>query len=595
MELKNRKDMDSAFQWDFTDIFESDEAWEKELNAIAQEIPKVASYEGKLGNGVKVMKEAFDFFAEIMRRTELVYIYAMLHKSADASEPKHLEMEGKAMMLYVQLSSSLAFLNPEILAIPEKKLNKIMANKKMALYKHMVEDITRARPHTLDAKTEKIMAMMSDFTNTPSNVYDALTDVDMELPKIKDENGEEVQLTSGNFGVFRINPNKEVRDAAFNAMFGTYKKFNNTIAANYAGEIKSTVFGAKVRNFGSACESAIFNSNVPVAVYDSLIEAVHNALPTMKKYIELRKKVLGLEKIDMYDMYVPMVDDVEMKFTFEESREIIKNALAPLGEEYAKLLDEAYDNRWMDVYENKGKTSGAFSCGIYGVHPYVLLNFTETFDDVSTIAHELGHAMHSYKSSKAQEYINSDYKIMVAEVASTVNEVLLTKYMLNKETDPKKKAYLLNHFLEGFRTTVFRQTLFAEFEKKAHEMAEAGIPLTGEALNKLYRELECLYYEGAEVPEMVDYEWSYIPHFYRCFYVYQYATGFSSAVAIADNILTTGNADNYLKFLSTGGSDYPLEELKIAGVDLTKPEAVGNAMKVFAETLDELEKLLETL
>ncbi len=595
MELKNRKDMDSAYQWDFTDIFESDEAWESKLNAIAQTIPSISAFEGKLGKDAKTMKAAFDYITEIMRQTELVFIYAMLHKSADASEPKNLEMESKAMSLYVQLSAATAFINPEILAIPEKKLNKIMANKNMALYKHFVDDITRARPHTLDGKTERMLAMMSEFTQTPSNVYDALTDVDMELPKIKDENGEEVQLTAGNFGVFRINPNKGVRDAAFNGMFGTYKKYNNTIAANYAGEIKEHIFRAKVRNFDSACECAIFDSNVPVSVYDSLIEAVHNALPDMKRYIELRKKVLGLEKIDMYDMYIPMVEDADLKFTFDESRTIIKEALAPLGEEYAKLLDEAYDNKWMDVYENKGKTSGAFSCGVYGVHPYVLLNFTETFDDVSTIAHELGHAMHSYKSDKAQAYVNHDYKITVAEVASTVNEVLLAKYMLNKETDPKKKAYLLNHFLEGFRTTVFRQTLFAEFEKKAHEMAAAGTPITGEALNKLYRKLECLYYDGAEVPELVDYEWSYIPHFYRNFYVYQYATGFSSAVAIADNILTTGNAENYLKFLSTGGSDYPLEELKIAGVDLTKPEAVGNAMKVFAETLDELEKLMETL
>jgi oligoendopeptidase F len=329
-----------------------------------------------------------------------------------------------------------------------------------------------------------------------------------------------------------------------------------------------------------------------VSVYEQLIEAVHSGLKTMRRYIDVRKRVLGLPEIDMFDLYTPIVEDVDFKVTFEEAKELVKEALKPLGEDYQRLLDKAYSEKWIDVYENKGKTTGAFSCGVYGVHPYVLLNYADTLDDAYTLAHELGHAMHSYLSSTTQDYVNHRYRILVAEVASTVNEVLLTKHLLSIETNPKRRAYILNHFLEGFRLTVFRQTLFAEFEKRTHEMYKEGTPLTAQSLNKLYRELNELYYEGAAVNEMMDVEWARIPHFYRAFYVYQYATGFCSAVSIADQILETGNPSNYLEFLSLGGSKYPIDELKVAGVDLTKPEPVANALKVFEETLDEFESIV---
>ncbi len=352
---------------------------------------------------------------------------------------------------------------------------------------------------------------------------------------------------------------------------------------------------ANVRNFSGACERALFSNNVPISVYDALVEAVHESLPTMERYLALRKKVLALDELNMYDLYVPIIENVDFSVDYEQAKQLVKKATEPLGERYGKLLDEAYANHWMDVYENKGKTTGAFSCGVFGVHPYVLLNYTDTLDDAYTMAHELGHAMHSYFSSEANDYANHDYRIMVAEVASTVNEVLLTKYLLKTETDPRKRAFILNHLLEGFRTTVFRQTLFAEFERKAHDMYKQGIPLTAETLNRVYRELNELYYKGATVNELQDIEWARIPHFYNAFYVYQYATGFCSAVAIANHILTTNDASGYLKFLSTGGSDYPIEELKIAGVDLTKPDTVKNALSVFSDALDELEGLIETL
>ncbi len=363
----------------------------------------------------------------------------------------------------------------------------------------------------------------------------------------------------------------------------------------YAGSVKTDCFFSSVREYPSSCEAALFRTNVPVSVYDSLIEAVHESLPSMRAYLELRKKALGLEKLDMYDLYCPMVSNAAIKIPFEESKALVKGATLPLGEEYQKLLDRAYEEQWMDVYENKGKRSGAFSAGVYGVHPYVLLNYTDTLDDVFTVAHELGHSMHSYYSDHAQDYLNHDYKIFVAEVASTVNEVLLTKYLLSTETDKTRRAYILNHFLEGFRTTVFRQTLFAEFERKAHDLYEAGTPLTASVLNNLYKELCELYYAGAEVPEEIQYEWSYIPHFYRAFYVYQYATGFSSAVSIATHLVETGDNKGYLKFLSLGGSDYAINELKVGGVDLTSPEPIREAMRVFAQSVKELSDLLENL
>ncbi|MBQ5991810.1 MAG: oligoendopeptidase F [Clostridia bacterium] len=593
--MQARKDMDPKFQWDFTHMYASDEVWEAELNRCVADLPKIAAIEGTLGTSREAFKAGIDTVYEIGQRLEKAYIYAMLHLSADGSDPKHQEMNGRATSAYVQFSSALAFMDPEILAIPEETLNAFLAPEEMKPYHFYIENLTRSRAHTLDAQRERMLAMMGDAAQAPQDAYEMLTNVDMELPKVHDAEGNEVQLTAGNFGVFRESPVRAVREEAFNAMFGTYKKYINTFAALYGGNVKQDQFMANVRGFSSACEAALFRNNIPVSVYDSLIEAAHDSLPTMREYLELRKEALGLEKIDMYDLYCPMVKDVEFKVPFEEAKKLVKAATLPLGEGYQALLDKAYTENWMDVYENKGKRSGAFSCGVFGVHPYVLLNYTDALDDAYTMAHELGHSMHSYKSDHTQDYMNHDYCIFVAEVASTVNEVLLTKYLLATETDKARRAYVLNHFLEGFRTTLFRQTLFAEFERKAHEAYQNGEPLTAEKLTSIYRSLVELYYEGAEVPENIAYEWAYIPHFYTAFYVFQYATGFSSAVAIASHIFETGDAEGYLKFLTTGGSDYPLNELKLAGVDLTSPQPVKDALKVFGDSVRELRALLKEL
>ena len=593
--MQARKDMDPKFQWDFTHMYASDEVWEAELDALVKDLDKIKAIEGTLGASREAFKAGIDTVNGLAERLERLYIYANLHRCADGSEPKHQEMDGKATSAYVRFSTALAFFDPEILAIPEETLNAFLAPDEMKPYRHYIENLTRSRAHCLDAQRERMLAQLGDAAQAPQDAYEMLTNVDMELPKVHDENGNEVQLTAGNFGVYRESPVRAVREEAFNAMFGTYKKYINTFAALYGGNVKQDQFMADVRGYESACHAALFRNNIPVSVYDSLIEAVHESLPTMRRYLDLRKEALKLDKIDMYDLYCPMVKDVDYKVPFEEAKKMVKKATEPLGEGYQKLLDKAYAENWMDVYENKGKRSGAFSCGVFGVHPYVLLNYTDALDDAFTTAHELGHAMHSYKSDSTQDYMNHDYCIFVAEVASTVNEVLLTKYLLKTETDKARRAYILNHFLEGFRTTLFRQTLFAEFERKAHEMYQNGEPLTAERLTALYKSLVELYYEGAEVPENIAYEWAFIPHFYTAYYVFQYATGFSSAVAIASHIVETCDAEGYLKFLTTGGSDYPLNELKLAGVDLTSPQPVKDALKVFDDSVEELRELLKEL
>ena len=556
---------------------------------------KLPELENTLKVSPQQMRAGLDRIYQTMQRVERVYLYASLLKNSDNGDGEYQRMEGMATNLYVAMSTACAFVDPEILSMPEETLLQFLDTADLAPYRHILGDVNRARAHTLDAAGEKMLAMLSDAADTADNCFTMLESVDMEFPKIRDEAGQEVQLTHGNYGIFRVSADQRVRRESFEAYHGTFKKYINTLAAMYAGSVKMDTYYTRVRHYGSACERALFASNVPLQVYDSLVEAVHGALPAMERYLALRKRVLGLDELNMYDLYCPMVEDIDLKLDYEQAKALVLAAVEPMGEEYCGLIRRAFDERWIDVYENKGKTTGAFSCGVYGVHPYVLLNFSGALEDAFTLAHELGHSMHSYFSDHAQDYPNHDYRILVAEVASTVNEVLLTKYLLRNELDPKRRAYILNHFLEGFRTTVFRQTLFAEFERRTHDLYQSGEPLTAETLCKVYRELNDLYYAGAVNNELQDVEWARVPHFYTAFYVYQYATGFCSAVAIAAQILESGDASRYLTFLRTGGSMYPIDELKLAGVDLTQPETVRRALAVFSDSLEEFEKLLTGL
>lgn len=592
MELKNRSEMNPAFQWDLSAIFPNRDAWKAAADEAEAMIRKIPAIAGTLSESAASLKAGLDLIYAAAEKMELVYVYAMLQKSGDNGNPQYQSDEAVAQNIAVRFSTLSAFLEPEILAMDKEAFAAYRQDPALVTYRHLLDNVERGRAHVLDAEREKMLAMLQDAAGGFSNTFDMFESVDMSFPPIHGEDGKETALTHGNFTAFRESRSQAVRLESFEKYFGEFKKYINTLAATYAGSVKMDCYFSDVRGFDSACESALFDRNVPVSVYDSLIAAVHEGLPTMERYLALRRRVLGLDELNMYDLYCPMVEDVDFPVPFEDAKELVKKATAPLGEEYGKLLDRAFSERWIDVYENKGKSTGAFSCGVYGVHPFVLLNYTDTLDDAFTLAHELGHSMHSYFSDTTRDFVNHDYEIMVAEVASTVNEVLLTKYLLSVETDKKRRAYILNHFLEGFRTTVFRQTLFAEFERIAHDMNKEGKPLTAEALNGVYRELNELYYKGAVVNELQDIEWARIPHFYRAFYVYQYATGFCSAVAIADHITKTHDASKYLEFLATGGSDYPLNELRIAGVDLTKPETVKNALAVFAESLSELEELL---
>ena len=594
MALKDRREMDPKFQWKLSDIFETQAAWEQAFQNAKKAVDTLGALEGTLKQSPQQLKAGLDQIYAATRQVELVYLYANLFKSGDNGDPEAQRLEGRAMSLYVALSTALSFVDPEILSIPKAELDAWLQLPELQEYRHILEDTDRMRPYSLPKEQEKMLAQLADAAGAPDEAFTMLESVDMTFPDITGEDGKPASLSHGTYGLYRDSRNRAVRKEAFETYHGEFQRYINTIAAMYSGQVKLDEYYANVRGYKNALEKSLFGNNVPVAVYDSLVEAVHGGLPIMERYLKLRKKTLKLDALHMYDLYCPMVDEVSYDIDFEDCKALVKKALAPLGEDYAKLLDKAYREQWMDVYENKGKTTGAFSCGVFGVHPYVLLNYTRSLEDAFTMAHELGHAMHSYYSAANNSFANHDYRLLVAEVASTVNEVLLTKYLLKTETDPKRRAYLLNHLLESFRTTVFRQTLFAEFERDAHEMYRNGEPLTAELLSRRYHELNELYYKGAVVDPLQDAEWARIPHFYSAYYVYQYATGFCSAVAIADGIYEFNSPSGYLKFLTTGGSDYPLEELKIAGVDLTKPQVVQRALKVFESTLDELEALLET-
>lgn len=589
MALKERKEVQEQFTWNLTDIYMNKEAFEEDFAAATERVKKVQKLEEHFTDNEKTLKEALDFYYETALLVERLYIYAMLQKSQDNGNSQHQTTEGRAISLYVSFSSASSFVEPKLLA--SGKLDEFIDSEILKPYKRVLSEIKRGGLHTLSQREEQILSDLSEAASTPKNAFEMLESVDMEFPNINTENGE-IQISHAQYGVLIKSPDRRVRKEVFEKYFGEFNKYINTFAATYSGSVKFDAFYAKTRRFENSLSASLFSGNVPNKVYESLISSVRKALPLMEKYTSLRKKALNIDDLEVYDLYSPMVEKVDMNLNFSESKELVINALKPLGDRYISILERAFDERWIDIYENKGKTTGAYSCGLYGVHPYVLLNYTNTLDDAFTVAHELGHSLHSYFSDETQTFQDSDYKIMAAEVASTVNEVLLTLYLLKVETDKKKRAYILNHFLESFRTTVFRQTLFAEFEKRAHELYENGTPLTAEVLCELYKSLNEEYYKGVNIPELYGIEWARIPHFYNSFYVYQYATGFSAAVAIAKHIFETGDNKGYLEFLKTGGSDYPIEELKLAGVNLESEETVDNAMKLFEKTISELEAML---
>ncbi len=594
--LPLREEIPIEKTWKLDVIYSSDKVWEEELESLKTDIPTLSKYRGKLSESGKMMYEFFHLRDQTFERVGKLYVYAHLKSDQDTSNSFYQAFNAQAMSILIMANSTISFVVPEILAIEEEKIARFFNDyEKLQLYKKELDDINRMRPHTLSEKEEFILAECQDSLSTGSRTYSMLNNADLTFPAIKDEAGELVDVTHGRYIKFLQSKDRSVRKAAFEAVYNTYGNFKNTFASTLGGEIKAHNFKAKVRNYQSARQSALNQNNIPETVFDNLIAAVNEKLPLMHRYIELRKKVLGIDELHMYDLYTPLVKDVDMNITFEEAKEIVLKGLEPLGDEYQQILKEGFNNRWIDVEENKGKRSGAYSSGTYGTNPYILLNWNNSIDNTFTLAHELGHSLHSYYTRKNQPYCYGDYSIFVAEVASTCNEALLNDYLLKTINNKQEKLYILNHFLEGFRGTVFRQTMFAEFEHDIHLRAQNGEALTAEKLSEIYLNLNKKYYgKGIISDPEIALEWARIPHFYYNYYVYQYSTGYSAATSLASKILTEGESavKRYHEFLKAGSSDYPIEVLKKAGVDITSKQVILDAIDVFEAKLNELEKLL---
>lgn len=595
-ELPKRSEVAEEYTWDLSDMYTDKKIWEAELNEISSIMEEIEKTEGNVTASASQLLNVLEKSALAGQKLELALNYASRLYDQDKKNTKHQAMEQKANALAAEYGSKTSFIVPEILALDETVLEGYYKEQEgLELYRIQIEEIQRLKAHSLSTELEKLVAMTSEMSQTAAEVYSILDNADLAFPEILDEDGESVRISHGNFVPLLESPDRRVRKDAFENYYKVYQQFINTIAGLYNGQVKQQIFYAKARNYESTLEAAVDANHVPSKVYYNLIDTVNKNLDKMHRYVNIRKKCLGVKELHMYDVYTPMIADAAKKISFEEAKETVLKALAPLGEAYVNTVREGFANRWIDVYENEGKRSGAYSAGAYGVHPYVLLNHNDTLDNMFTLAHEMGHSMHSYYSNDTQPYIYSQYKIFVAEVASTCNEVLLMEYLLANTTDPKERAYLLNHYLDSFKGTVYRQTMFAEFEMQTNKLVEDGESLTADCLNKLYYELNCKYYG----PEMVSdpeiaYEWARIPHFYYDFYVYQYATGYSAAVAIAHAILKEGApaVERYLKFLSGGCSKSPIDLLKIAGVNMEEPQPIQEALAVFGKILDEIETLI---
>ena len=588
-----RSEINKNYQWKTEDIFSSDEAWEKQYDAINSEID-FHSFEGSL-NTAQNLVSFFKKEEKIGLVLERLYLYAHMKHDEDARIAKYTAMQAKAMALFVHFSSETAFAEPELSALPTEVLEKFSKDPSLSDYDYFIRRLIKNKAHILSAKEEKLLASGGEIYGQFQNIFSMIDNADIRFGKIKGEDGKYISLTHGIYGVLLHGEDRVLRKRAFKKYYHAYIQLQNTIAAAYYGNVQKDVYLMQARGYKSCIEKALDAEDVPVAVYENLLSSVEESLPVLHRYVALRKKALGLDEQHMYDIYVPLVQGAEMKLSYEQACDLVLKGLAPLGKDYCDLLQSGLQSGWVDVYENSGKRSGAYSTGIYGLHPYVLLNYQQTTHDVFTIAHEMGHALHTYYSNAAQPYAKADYKIFVAEVASTVNEVLLLKYILSTSQDENLKKYLLNYYLDMIRTTLHRQTMFAEFEAIAHQKVEQGVPLTSENLREEYFNLNKKYYGDSIVHDAeIAYEWSRIPHFYTSFYVYKYATGIISAISIVNNILKNGETavSAYKKFLSSGGSDSPAELLKIAGVDLTKKEAFASAMSDFQDALTQLEQLL---
>ncbi|HGM3456508.1 TPA: oligoendopeptidase F [Clostridioides difficile] len=591
----DRSTIEEKYKWKIDKMYSSKEEIEKDISKVKNLIQEVKEYKGKLSESKENLYKVLNISENASRIVQNLYVYTHMKQHEDTRINDNQGRATKTEMLSTDLGVATSYIVPEILAIEENKLSEYLKDEKLSFYTKYIKDILRDKPHTLSEREEEILAATSELSTIPENVYDMLAYADMEFPEIEDEEGNKVKLSHSNYSLFIKSKNSRVRKEAFEGEFSTYEKYKNTFASTLYGGIKSEIFYAKTRKYNSAIEASLFSDDVSLDVYNNLISAIDKSIPNLNKYVELKKKFLGLNEIHMYDLYVPLTDKFDMDIPYDKAQDIILEALKPLGEEYLKVIKSAFGKGWIDVYDNEGKKGGAYSWGSYDSHPYILMSYKNDLNSLFTLIHELGHSVHSHYSRTSQPFLYSDYKIFVAEVASTLNELLLINYLLENSKSKDETIYLLNYYLEQFRTTVHRQTMFAEFEKIVHQRVESGEPLTADEFTNIYYKLNEKYYgKSAIVDKQIGIEWARIPHFYSNFYVYKYATGFSAASALSQQILSEGSTavDRYINFLKSGGSEYPLEQLKSAGVDMTKKESIEEALNVFAELVNKLEKEL---
>ena len=592
----DRKDIDKSLKWDTEKIYKTDEEFYKEVEEVKNLIEKTKAYKGKILQSADSLYDFLKTDEKLERKFSKLGVYASLKSDEDTRVAKYQEMSKIADNLFANLAQELSFITPEILSEDYKKVQTYIEEKEeLKIYDHYFEDLFRNKDHTLGENEEKIIASFAKLSQNPQNTYMIFSNADLKFPKVK-KGDEEIQITDANFTNLELDSNREFRKEVYEKYYTVYKRFENTAASLLDGEMTANNTIAKLKKFDSARAMSLFANNIDEKVYDNLVEVIHDNIEIHRDYTSLRKKVLGLDDLGFHDIYLPLVEDYNKTYTFEEAKELILKALAPLGEDYIKKAREGFDDRWFDVMENEGKRSGGYSSGSYDTEPYILLNYNDSLDSLFTTAHELGHSMHSYYTRKTQPYIYGDYSIFLAEIASTTNELLLLNYMIDHAKDEKEKAYLLNHYVNSFKSTVFRQTMFAEFELEANKLVENSMPVTAEKLNQIYHDLNVDYFgEDIEVDKYISTEWARIPHFYMFYYVFQYATGFSSAVSLSEKILHGDKTDleKYLNFLKAGKSKYPIEVLKDAGVDMTKKDSLQKAMDACKEKLEELKKSLE--
>ena len=596
MEVKDRKDIDVKDTWNLESIYANNELWEEDYAALEKDAAEFAKLKGAIEADVSKIPAVLDAYYGLHRRLSKLSVYARMRFDQDTTDSTYQTMSAKIGSLGVKIGAASAFVEPEILSYSKEQLEAAeKENERTAYYGRKIEEMLRGQEHTLDAEKEELLAAAGDMAEAPDDIFSVLMNADMKYPDIVLEDGTHLPLTNSTYISYMESPDRAVREGAFKTLYGQIASLKNTFAAIYRGNLKQAKFYAQSRKYSSARAMYLADSNVPESVYDNLLSAVHEALPMMYRYVAVRKKVLGVDKLHMYDVYTPIVAAQNQTYEFEQAKQMVLEALKPMGEDYLSHAREGLENRWIDIYPNKGKKGGAYSWGCYDSQPFILLNYTKNLDSVFTLIHEMGHSIHSYYSRTAQDYAYSDYKIFVAEVASTCNECLLMHDLLEKTKDKEQRKYLLNHYLDSFKGTLFRQTMFAEFEKTAHDYCAQGKPLTAEALSQIYLELNQKYFgPDMEKDEEIAYEWMRIPHFYTPFYVYQYATGYSAAVALSAKILKEGKpaVDAYMSFLKGGESKDPIDLLKMAGVDMTTEKPVADALALFGELVAELEALV---